>query len=426
MTRSINRARQSACANCFSLFALAEVVRIARARDAERQRGSVRGPLHGIPFMNKDMFKSRLHPVRCGSYIDCSSSLQAGPSVTERLADQGAIEIGVAHQAPFGLGLTGANELRGECCNPRDPSRIVGGSSSGSAAIVADGIVPVSFGTDTGGSIRIPAAFCGVVGFKPSGVPMGGRGMVPLVPSMDVSGPITRCISDAQVVMDALEPSAKQAPLSSAPRLGFPVGLPTADPDVNSSVRRAVGALAETGFELVSRPAWDTTELTELSDVIIAYEINMTQGRRASKNPGAYSLDMWPRIVQGRTITSEQYAASLKRRDVVRSAYQSSILNGVDALVIPTVPMRAPTFRECGMAGSAGRSMMLRRIAMYVRFASFAGLPAVSLPLPTKVRRGGLPVGLQLVGSPGSDSRVLQLAALVESSLRNWSERCQR
>lgn len=425
-----------------ALLEIIEKRALERADEIDRQRseGRVLGPLAGIPFIAKD------NMLTFGSSTTAASKLLEGfkapfqAEAIERLENAGAICIAKANLDAFAHGGSTENSAYGPTTNPHDPSRVAGGSSGGSAAAVALDIVPFTLGTDTGGSIREPASFCGVVGFKPTYGAVSRYGVVAMASSTDVVGPLTETVDDARLVMEVISGKDPKdsttidtpygSPAKSVKRIGvikewLEEGV---DEEVKTAVKATITQLKDSGYDV------EEVSLPSLSSALAVYYIivpaevasNLARydGIRYGARPSTAvtlssvyedtrSQGFMPenkrRIMIGNyVLSSGYYDAYFQKAAQVRTLIInefSKAFEAYDCLVGPTVPSVA---FELGKNTHDPLSMYLAD-QMTVS-ASLAGLPAVSVPVPSP----GLPVGFQIMGPRGADMDVLELARAVE------------
>ncbi|MEV6417994.1 amidase [Kribbella sp. NPDC051718] len=342
----------------------------ARATAATHSRT---GALAGIPVLVKEIIEVEGLPYRCGSAsLDAPATKDAG--VVRRLRAAGAVVIGLSHSHEFAYGCTGTSNRTGPCLNPHDVTRMTGGSSSGAAAAVAAGVVPLAIGTDTAGSVRTPAALCGVVGFKPTKGSLPIDGVWPLSQSLDVVGVLTTTVADAvyaNVVLSETDPPAD----ISTPRLGVPTNPEYRDYDVEVSAAWELVTLPTVEVEL---PDWSTTLRTGVD----------LQGPEAVANHVGRSTELYQPDVQQRLREAAEVPAwryVQARATAVELARQvSEVLDQVDAVVLPTVPIVAPLLDAADV-----RATLMR----HIRLANIVDVAAITVPLKT----AGLPVGLQVI-----------------------------
>jgi 2-dehydropantoate 2-reductase len=380
------------------------------------------GPLSGRPVAVKDIVAVQGVPTRCGSPATDDTPAAADAPLVARLRAAGAEVFATAQCLEFAAGF--ANPRVGDTRNPRDRTRTSGGSSGGSAALVAAGVCDLAIGTDTGGSIRIPAAYCGVVGLKPTYGLVPVAGVFPLSPSLDHAGTLTATAADGiallQAIAGPLPPApvtggiavgntATSAPGSAAPVIGVlsaQLADPSVTPEVRAALRSALDQLAAAGWELreISAPWLDEPQRWEHAlGVIVAKE---AVASHAGRDTGEYAEGTRALLAFGAAVTDEQYAQAQAARGELTAAV-SATLAGVDALAGPTVGYCAP--EEDPPFGVGDDNAEGRFTGPY----NLTGHPAVSVPVPAP----GLPVGLQLAGRHGGDRSVLELAGAVQRLL---------
>jgi aspartyl-tRNA(Asn)/glutamyl-tRNA(Gln) amidotransferase subunit A len=391
------------------------------ARRAEREilRGRWRGPLHGVPISLKDNICTLGVRTTAGSKILRDFIPQRNATVVRRLRGAGAIVLGKTNLHEFAYGVTTNNPHFGPTRNPWDPARIPGGSSGGSAAAVAAGLCFLSVGSDTGGSIRIPAALCGIVGFKPTFGLVSCHGVVPLAASLDHVGPLARTVPDAAILLGVLAGRDIGASRASKRRLrlGWPRGYFWEKLD--EEVRRLVEAAARS-FEREGC-ALEEIALPHLSDSVEpSTQIALAEARHFHESAGYYparaedySEEVRKRLELGGQIRAIEYLEALEVRQQVRGEFDAALAN-VDAILAPTVPVAAPRIAEervrIGTEEEAVRGALLR----LNRPANFTGHPAISVPCG--FTRAGLPVGLQIIGRAFEEALLLRLAGVYEQS----------
>lgn len=392
----------------------------ARAADVDLAAGRVDGPLHGIPISLKDLIDEAGVPTTAASRaLDDRIPTHDAPLVT-RLRRAGAIILGRTNLHEFALGTTSEDSGFGPVRNPFDDTRVAGGSSGGSGAAVATGMGLASIGTDTGGSIRIPAAACGVVGLKPSIGDVPTAGIVPLSTTLDHAGPLARSVQDAawlwQVmagrpasVVAAAQPRGLRltrlagyfdAPLEAAVRTALDAAL---DALTAAGVTISTGEIA--GTEAIA-PSYVDIALPEAAHWHAPY----LDSRRDRYQPAVHA-----RIAHGRTIAAVSYLAAREASARLQHAV-STLLASADALVLPTLPLVAPPLGQADIQLNppSGAMLPVRAVMLkHTQLFNLTGHPAISVPLAGD----GLPVGLQLVGRLGQTEQLLSIAAACERVL---------
>lgn len=387
------------------LNAFATVMREAALRDARRidaARGDA-GPLAGVPFAVKDVFLTTDAPTRAGSsHWEAPPASEDSPLVAS-LRQAGAILVGKTTMNQFGWGL---DPTVGSVENPVLRGRVSGGSSSGSAAAVAAGIVPFALGTDGGGSIRMPASFCGLAGLKPSRGRLPRGGTAPGGRTLVEAGPLATCMADVRSVLAVMlgaERSGHESPIE-APALGILEGsLEGCSPAVQQAVARAIEVLAPqrtVPLDLSEAPPrWYTVFSAEAAEALIGVV-------------GQVSPDLERLLAEGAHVLKDDYAAALRYADEL-AAVVDAALAGLDALVAPTAPSTAPADDpEWNDSDFFGDMVWLAPF-------NLTGHPALTLPIPWAPE----PVGLQLIGRRGDDERLLAVAAGVEQLLGHNTRR---
>ncbi len=396
--------------NAFISVAVESARREADRLDEERARGIDRGPLHGIPVAIKDVFATQGLPTTGGSRIADKEPAPHDAEAVARLRRAGAIVLGKTNLNEFAFGVTGINPHFGTVRNPWDAERIAGGSSSGSAAAVAAGMSPVALGTDTGGSVRIPASFVGVVGYKPTYELVSRRGVLPLSWSLDHVGILARSVADARLLTRCLADGASVKPDGCVDLRDLRIGIledlcvglsPAVDAAWNDFLHRC----AQWGVKLEALELRQADETLAASTAIMFAEAAVVHAKWLRACPELYDPAVRSRLVQGALIPATTYlrAQQIRRRlkERVMAAFER-----VDVIASPTQPEPAVLIREVAAETVA-------RMVRHTRLAPLLGMPALSLTLPTS----GLPIGLQLMAAIGHDDRLLALAEAIEMQL---------
>ncbi len=402
---------------------------LSQAREATKEisGGSYRGPLHGIPLSLKDLFDVRNVRTTAGSKILRYHRPGRNATVVDRLLESGCVILGKTNLHEFAFGATSVNPHYGPVHNPWNPARISGGSSGGSAAAVAAGLCVASLGTDTGGSIRIPSAACGCVGLKPTYGLVPVAGVIPLAPSLDHVGPITRCVEDAAIVLDAIADHGAGAGKGGGKLLrglrqgvqGLRIGIPRQyffdriRPDVRRVVMTAISCLQESGAKLIEIDLPGMKETAELAAEITVAEALVYHWKWLQTRVGDYGDDLRTRMMERLEMPAVAYLRYQERR----RAYAERLARAMDAcdvMAVPTLPMPACFIRDTEVAFGASRESVRNALLRLTRPANLAGLPAISLPCGFSSE--GLPVGLQLIGRRSGESTLLRAAWSYEHS----------
>ena len=393
----------------------------AQADTAAREiaSGRYRGPLHGVPVSVKDLIDVAGIPTTAASRVPAGPPPAADAAAVGRLRAAGAILIGKCNLHEFAFGTTGEDSAFGPTLHPLNPGRSPGGSSSGSAVSVAAGMAWTSIGTDTGGSIRIPAAACGLVGLKPTFGEVSCDGVVPLAPSLDHVGPLARCVADARLVLHALRPPAPVRPAACDPvtrRLGCPrpFFLDELDPAVRETFDRAMERLRDAGWDLRDTPIRHAEDTPAVCLHLVLAEAAAAHAHGLEHHAGSYSADVRLRLELGRYVLGEDYVRAQRGRAVLAAAVDAA-LTGCDALVLPALALPAPRLGADAVEID-GRSAPLRPLMLRLtQLFNATGHPAISIPCG--LTSGGLPCGLQLVGLRNRTDHLLDVAEACEAVL---------
>jgi aspartyl-tRNA(Asn)/glutamyl-tRNA(Gln) amidotransferase subunit A len=409
---------------------------LAQAKRAEselfsprgRKGSRDRGPLHGIPISLKDNIYTAGIRTTAGSRILKDFVPQHDAQVVLQLKEAGAVILGKTNMHEFAYGVTSNNPHFGPVRNPWDLSRVPGGSSGGSAAAVAAGLCYGSIGTDTGGSIRIPAALCGIVGFKPTFGRVSVADVIPLSPRLDCIGPLARSAADAALLLDPIfvrgksEPRLPSATRARSPSLhGFRLGVPKdfflkiLSVEVEYAFEAALSVLGKIGANVrdASIPLLHETE--DAGNQIASAEATHYHQHSGwfPSHSADYGEDVRTRLELGAKVPATKYLQALELRESFIGGFHAAIAEAMlDALVVPTIPISAPAIGEetasvCGM-NHPTRALLLRNN----RPANLGGLPAISIPCGFTPE--GLPVGLQLIGSVTDEHLLLRVAHAFE------------
>ena len=419
---------------------LAERARVdARRAEHEIVRGRYRGPLHGVPISIKDNIWVRGVLCTAGSKILADFIPAEAATVARRLLRAGAVLIGKTNLHEFAYGITGENPHYGPARNPWALDCIAGGSSGGSAAALAAGLCFASVGTDTGGSIRIPAALCGVTGLKPTFGRVSSYGVVPLARSLDHVGPLARAVEDLAIVLqviagcDLLDPTAAANPVPDYSgalrgRLGrLRLGWPREYffEHIDDQVRRAIEAAARVFVKLgaqieeVSLPhIRDSAEPSTHIALAEARLFHETAGHFPARAL-EYGEDVRKLLDKGASVSAVDYLKALEIQQTVLRDFQAAF-GRVDAILAPAVPVPAPPLGESILMIGGERETVRSALIRLNRPGNLTGLPAISVPCG--FTRDGLPIGLQLIGPAWSEERLLRIAHAYEQAT-DWHTR---
>jgi len=386
-----------------------------------------RGPLHGIPIGLKDNIYTAGIRTTAGSKFLKEFIPDRDAHVVTKLKAAGAVILGKTNLHEFAYGVTNNNPHFGPTRNPWGTARIPGGSSGGAAAAVAAGLCVAAIGTDTGGSIRIPASLCGIVGFKPSLHRVSVEGIIPLSLTLDCAGPLARSVEDAALLFDAISAQRKgEEPLSksldSRSKKKFTLGIPkefffdVLSAEVQSSFESTLKTLRKRGFIIkeVSIPLLNDTETAGNN---IAWAEATRYHQKVGwfpRNSAEYGEDVRARLEIGTRVTATTYLEAMDSREKFIAQFHSVLSETeVDALAVPTTPIPAPLIGEESTTingkDHATRALLLR----LNRPANLAGIPAVSVPCG--LSPSGLPLGLQLIGPNSSEAKLVAIGYAVEN-----------
>jgi aspartyl-tRNA(Asn)/glutamyl-tRNA(Gln) amidotransferase subunit A len=403
--------------NAFILVTAEEARRQALEADRELAAGRDRGLLHGLPVSVKDLFDVRGTPTTAASRVREGHVADRDEAAIARLRRAGAVFVGKTNLHEFAFGTTSDESAFGPARNPHDLTRSPGGSSGGSAASIAAGMALASIGSDTGGSIRIPAAACGIVGLKPTFGEVSLEGAVPLSPTLDHAGPLARTVADAGHVYRALIGRAGEPAVAAAKIEGLHLGVlrdyfcDVLDDEVRARFEAAVEALRGAGARLEER------RIEHASLIVPAYmhisfgDAAAYHGRTIATVPHLYTPPVRRRLEVAGYVLAEDYVRALQAREALRVEIDAALM-GTTALVLPTLPIPAPpigaTSVEVRGRQQPVRALMLRLTQLF----NLTGHPAISLPCGRT--SAGLPCGIQLIGARGNTEGLLAAALPIE------------
>jgi len=390
----------------------AEAARAAAAKaDRSLARGDALGTLHGVPLAHKDLFDRVGRPASCGSRILAGQSATRTAAVLERLDTAGAIDLGTLNMAEFAAGGTGHNLHWGDCVNPWNTAYTPGGSSSGSAAAVAARAVFGSLGTDTGGSLRWPAALCGVTALRPTTGLVSLEGVGPRAPSLDTVGPMARTAEDCALLFAAiggmddrpLRPSARGLRIGAV-RGGWRAEVTG---EHEAALEASLQVLRDLGASLVEVTLPDPQTAFRLGDVVVRFEAAALHGAWLRERPGDYAPGIRTQLESGLAISEAEYREALRLRAPLLREYLAA-LEQADVLHVATHPFPAPTMEDCAPRTAGAVEAFWAAYPRFTRPFSYLGLPALALPIGFSA--SGVPIGCQLVGRALDEARLLSAA----------------
>jgi aspartyl-tRNA(Asn)/glutamyl-tRNA(Gln) amidotransferase subunit A len=414
-------------------------LRTARIREAEVKAGRSRGPLHGVPLAHKDLFVWGGQAASCGTAVPEYFRSDRDATAVARLEAAGAITLGRLNLSELALGPFGDNAHHGDAETPWRAGHCAGGSSSGSGAAVAGGLAYGALGTDTGGSIRLPAACCGIVGLKPTYGRVSRAGGMPLSWSLDHVGPLARTVRDAALLLGVIAGADPRDATASAravpdyvaalaqPIAGLRVGVPdryyeeALDAGVATAFRQALEGFRALGAEVTECPVPDPTILNDLANVIARSESAATHARIVRESPHALQPAVRARLEVGFHIPAHDYLQAMRLRARATRTFVDDVFARVDVVAAPTIPEPAPALAA---AKAGAPDEIVRRMGRFSRLTrpwNALGLPALSVPcgfVPD-----GRPVGLSLIGRPFDEATVLRAGHAYEQAAGWWRRR---
>lgn len=411
-----------------AVFRIDHEAAIARAAglDELQARKGVCGPLHGVPLAHKDLFQVAGRECHCGSTLLRGHKAERTAYALAQLDAAGQVNTGSLHMAEFALSPTGFNGHYGPAFNPWHPEHVCGGSSSGSGVAVAARLVYGSLGSDTAGSIRMPAAMCGVTGLKTTFRRISAQGCVPLSASLDSMGPLAQTARDcARLLTCASRPNPADGLCTGVPHedyeaaldgdlAGVRIGVPEAyfrsdlDPEVGAALDASLDVLRRLGAAIVPARVPDMERVNALARVLMTVEAATLHRRWITTRPDAYSSQVRARIEEGFAYPAVRYAEALSLRRRIAQDFVRTAFAGCDLLHVPVLAMQVPTVRETTEGEPATVLRTIARITHAARGVNYLGLPAVSVPAGFSA--AGLPLSFQLIGRPFSEAQLLRAA----------------
>ena len=412
--------------NAFMSIEAEAALEAAEAADTALARGGHRGALHGVPLAHKDMYYDAGKVVTCGSKIRRDFVATTTATALQRLKDAGSIRLGSLQMVEFAYGPTGHNFHHGAVHNPFAFGHITGGSSSGSGSAVAARLTFAALGSDTGGSIRLPAHFCGVTGLKTTYGRISRAGAMPLSQSLDTVGPLARTVEDCALLLglmagaDPWDPTASIVAVPdymaaiAAPIKGMKIGVPTAfyvddlDADVARILDDTIAALKREGAHVVPVELPDQRQLTAACQLVIAVEAAAFHKRWLIERPQDYGPQVLMRLQNGLAISGVSYLEAMRWRGPALAAHIAATAD-VDAVIAPVAPVAAPTIAESDFGNSPDAESVIQRLTRFTRPINYLGVP--SLAVPAGFTAKGLPVAMQLIGRSFDEATLLRIGA---------------
>jgi len=412
--------------NAFMTIETDEALKAAGQADAALAKGNSRGALHGVPLAHKDMYYDAGKVVTCGSKIRRDFVATTTSTALQRLKDAGTVRLGSLQMAEFAYGPTGHNAHFGAVHNPWNIDHITGGSSSGSGAAVAARLTSAALGSDTGGSVRMPAHFCGVTGLKTTVGRVSRAGAMPLSQSLDTVGPLAQSAEDCALLLGLMAGADPEDPTAIAgalpdymaatkrPMQGITIGVPTAfyvddlDGEVARVLDETIATLKREGAAIVKVELPDQRQLSSASQLVLAVEAAAFHKRWMIERPQDYGPQVLMRLQNGLAVPAVSYLEAMRWRGAALSAHAAATA-GVDAVIAPVSPIPAPTIVESDVGNSLEADAVLPRITRFTRPVNYLGVPALSIPCG--FTRSGLPVGLQLIGRSFDEATLLRIGA---------------
>jgi aspartyl-tRNA(Asn)/glutamyl-tRNA(Gln) amidotransferase subunit A len=406
--------------NAFILVMTEEALGQARQADRELADGRDRGALHGVPVSVKDLIDVRGTPTTAASRVRDGHLAERDATTIAHLRQAGAVLVGKTNLHEFALGTTSEDSAFGPVRNPLDLTRSPGGSSGGAAASVVTGMALAAVGTDTGGSIRIPAAACGTVGLKPTWNEVSTEGVVPLSRTLDHVGPLTQTVADAWLLHHALAGTTITRPLVPMPATSLRLAAPRSyfcdvlDGEIAGRFTEHIARLRASGVTVNEVDIRHASDIANVYLHIVLSEAAAYHAQTLETMPERYTVPVRLRLETGRYLLAEDYARALTGREVLRREVDIALADH-DALVLPTLAIPAPPLGAAavrvGKREEPVRNLMLRLTQLF----NLTGHPAVALP--SGVTSTGLPCSLQLVGRRHHTDALLRVASACEAQM---------
>ena len=403
--------------NCFITLTVQGALDEARLAEAAIGEGNYLGPLHGIPLAVKDLYETAGVPTTAGSTFFAEYVPEEDCAAVLKLKAAGAINLGKLNMHEIALGVTNKNPHYGACRNPWQLERTPGGSSGGSGAALAAGLCLGSLGTDTGGSIRIPASLSGVVGFKPTYGRVSTRGVIPLSWNLDHAGPMARRVRDVALLLQAIAGYDAEDPYSVDVPVGDTIGglaegvhgwrvaiasdafFRRAEEEVLAAVNEAAKVLAASGAQVSEVEIPDGRAAALANGLMTTSDAAAFHQERLETQPEGFGEDVLQRLQTGAGFSSTEYILARRTQTILRYQFER-FFRDYDVLLTPSTPIPAPLLDGTDAVEQA------RKLTRFTAPFNLTGLPALSLPCG--FTRGGLPIGLQIVGPAWAEARVLR------------------
>jgi aspartyl-tRNA(Asn)/glutamyl-tRNA(Gln) amidotransferase subunit A len=409
--------------NGFARVEAEDALKSAKAADRALKSGKAKGPLHGVPLAHKDMYYSKGKLAECGSKIRKGWIAPATATAVERLEAAGSFRLGAVNMVEFAYGPTGHNVHTGNVCNPWSTDCITGGSSSGSGSAVGARLIPAALGSDTGGSIRMPAHFCGTSGFKPTNSRVSRANAMPLSFTLDTVGPLAQTAEDCAIIFsiiagpDPLDPTTAGAPNWDAkamkrPVKGLTVGIPKSfyvddlEPDVAKALDDAIAAFKKLGVKVVQVDLPDQVMVSAAALIVLAVEATACHAPWLRTRRQDYGEQVGNRLQNGLAYSAVEYLEALRWRAHALEVHLMAT-GRCDAILAPVSRAVAPTIAETDVGGAGNAEAVIQGITRFMRPVNYLGLPA--LVIPAGFGQRNMPIGLQLIGRPFNDETVAAL-----------------
>jgi aspartyl-tRNA(Asn)/glutamyl-tRNA(Gln) amidotransferase subunit A len=398
-----------------------------RARDLDASGRAVSsGSIVGLPVAYKDVFVRRDHFPSAGSAVDLRDEVGEVSPVETALRRAGTVDIGSLHLDEFSYAATGRSDVLGDCSNPWDITRATGGSSSGAAAAVAARILPLAIGTDTGGSMRIPAAWCGVVGFKPTFSSISTRGIIPLSPSHDTVALVALETTVLRAALGELRisrrfPQAQPGAACEGLRVGQVVAdsIADTDDDVRRGMSMATGLFESLGSTVMMVEVPELHLANVAAAIVTATEAAAMHHGLLLAQPGRYQAGTRTRLRAGSLVNGIDYIDSLRYRARAIRAVVARTFASSDVLITPVAPSAALRLSDLSSPSDPSMGRGTGSLLNFTRPFNYLGFPAISIPVGFS--EGGLPLAVQVVAAPGNDHLLVDIAESFEKAVR-WTE----